>query len=80
MKITIKNRFTDEIMHEGEYDSLRDMISSLVSKGKSLSGANLSGADLSDAYLSGANLSRANLSGAYMWIGGVKYLLVKTGE
>jgi len=74
MKIQIHNRFNNEIMYSGEYNSLRDMIISLVSEGKSFSGAicsvadlsvaDLSGADLSDADLSDADLSDADLSGA----------------
>src|SRR3972149_3676518 len=69
MKIQIHNRFNNEIMYSGEYNSLRDMIISLVSEGKSFSGAicsvaDLSVADLAGAVLYGANLSDADLSGA----------------
>ena len=61
MLIQIKNRFTDEIIIEGDYKDLREA----VEKNKAnLSEANLFGADLSGANLSGANLSRANLFGA----------------
>jgi hypothetical protein len=59
MKYTIKSRYTDSVLYEGEGESLRDVV---VAATKSR--ANLSGADLSGAYLSGANLSRANLSRA----------------
>jgi uncharacterized protein YjbI with pentapeptide repeats len=77
MKIEIKNRFTDEIILCGEYESIKDCLQR--NKGADLSGANLSGADLrgadlsdadlrdADLYcadLSGADLSGANLSGA----------------
>ena len=53
MKIQIKNRFTDEIIIEGEYNNLREA----VEKSKS----NLSKADLYKADLSEANLYKANL-------------------
>ena len=61
--ITIKNRFTIEVMFTSsdESQSLRDFILELIEKGAYLSGANLYG-----AYLSGAYLSRADLSGAYL--------------
>ena len=66
--ITIKNRFTIEVMFTSsdESQSLRDFILELIEKGANLSGANLYGAYLSGAYLSGANLYRADLSGAYL--------------
>ena len=66
--ITIKNRFTIEVMFTSsdESQSLRDFILDLIEKGANLSGANLYGAYLSGAYLSGANLYRADLSGAYL--------------
>ena len=62
MKIEIKNRFTNEIILCGEYESVRDCLEK--NKKADLSVADLSVADLSVADLSGANLSRANLSGA----------------
>ena len=66
--ITIKNRFTIEVMFTSsdESQSLRDFILELIEKGADLYGAYLSGAYLSGADLSRADLSRANLSGAYL--------------
>jgi len=79
MKIEIKNRYTDEIMLCGEYESVKDCLEKNRKANLSeadlsranlsradLSRANLSGANLSRAYLSEADLSRANLSGAYL--------------
>ena len=62
MKIQIKNRFTGNIIIEGEEENLKVFIAK--NSGANLSGANLYRAYLSGANLSGANLSRANLSGA----------------
>ena len=67
MKIEIKNRYTDEIMLCGEYESVKDCLEKNRKANLSeadLSGAYLSEADLSRAYLSGANLYGANLSRA----------------
>ena len=66
MLIQIKNRWTGNLIFEGEFDCLRDAVAKARANlyGANLSGANLSGADLSGANLSGANLSGANLSGA----------------
>ena len=69
MLIRIKNRFTDEVIFEGEFETLAHAVLEAVAKKVSLSdanltGANLSGANLSDANLTGANLTGANLSGA----------------
>jgi hypothetical protein len=70
----IKNRFTENVICEGE--NLKELLKANKANlswadlsranlsGANLSGANLSGADLSWANLSGANLSDANLSGA----------------
>ena len=64
MKIQIKNRFTDEIIIEGEYNNLREA----VEKSKSnLSKADLYKADLSEANLYKANLSEADLSEANLY-------------
>ena len=75
----IKNRFTDEVIAEGDTvrEALQKAIESGVNlrdvnlrdvnlRGANLRGANLSGANLSGANLSGAYLSGANLSGAYL--------------
>jgi hypothetical protein len=74
VQMQIKNRFTDAVIYEGEFASIRLCVEAAVRSGANLSGANLYGANLSGAYLSGAdlyganlsraNLSRANLSGA----------------
>ena len=67
MKIVIKNRFTNEIMLEGEADSIKQFLEKNHGANlyrADLSGANLYRADLSEANLSEANLSEANLSGA----------------
>jgi hypothetical protein len=70
---TIKNRFTNKVMHEVEADTFlkaverkSDSLSSADLSGADLSGANLRGSDLSGANLSGSNLSCADLSGAYL--------------
>jgi len=72
MNIEIKNRFNNEIIICGEYESIKDCLQKNRSadlSGADLSGANLSranlfGSDLSGADLSGADLSRANLFGS----------------
>jgi uncharacterized protein YjbI with pentapeptide repeats len=69
MKIQIKFRWSDRIIFEGEYESLKRALMDAVKKktdlsGADLSGADLSGADLRDAVLSGAVLSGAVLRGA----------------
>ena len=69
MKTQIKHRFTEVVLHEGDYVSILEAVSGAIKagadlSGADLSGANLSGANLSDADLSGADLSDANLSDA----------------
>ncbi len=69
MKTQIKHRFTEAVLHEGDYVSILEAVSGAIKagadlSGADLSGANLSGANLSDAVLSGADLSDANLSDA----------------
>ena len=64
MNIQIKNRYTDKIIHKGDYVSILEALSAAVKSGANLSGVDLSGANLSDADLSCADLSCANLSGA----------------
>jgi uncharacterized protein YjbI with pentapeptide repeats len=64
MKITIKARFTDAVLFEGEYESTRHAVEAAVKRGADLYGANLSGADLSGANLYGANLRSADLRDA----------------
>ena len=67
--VTIKNRFTSEVMFTStnENQTLREFILELIEAKKNLYGANLSGANLSRANLYGANLSGANLSGANLY-------------
>jgi hypothetical protein len=74
IKLSIKNRFTCDIIFEYEkenntiYETLKAAIKSRANlSGADLSGADLSGADLSGADLYRANLSRANLSGADLY-------------
>jgi hypothetical protein len=55
----IKNRWTDAVLFEGDFDTMR-----LCAEAARRSGANLYGANLSGANLSGANLYGANLYGA----------------
>ena len=68
MKVVIKNRFTDEVIVEGnsykECFSKCENLRGAYLRGADLRGAYLSDANLSDAYLSDANLSDANLSDA----------------
>jgi len=74
MKTQIKHRFTEAVLHEGDYVSILEAVSGAIKAGADLSGADLSrvnlygvnlyGANLSDADLSGADLSDANLSDA----------------
>jgi hypothetical protein len=64
MKIQIKNRWSGEILFEGEFTSMREAALKAISQKADLSGADLSGADLSGADLSGVNLSGANLRSA----------------
>jgi len=61
MKYQIKNRFTGEIICEGEAENF---IKFVEAKKANLSKADLSGANLSKADLSKANLYGANLYGA----------------
>ena len=65
----ILNIYTNKVIFEDDFETLRETIANAVMlganlSGANLSGANLSGANLSDANLSDANLSCANLSGA----------------
>jgi len=57
MKIEIKNRWTDEIILCGEYESIKDCLEKNRDanlRGANLGGANLWDANLRDAYLEGA--------------------------
>ena len=58
MKIEIRNRFSGEIIIEGEYNSIRG-----AAEDANLSGVDLRDADLRDADLRGVDLRDADLSG-----------------
>ena len=72
--IQILNWKTNEVIFEGEYQSIKDAVEAAVKQGVSLAwadledanleGANLEGANLYGADLTGANLRCANLTGA----------------
>ncbi|MHA1428614.1 MAG: pentapeptide repeat-containing protein [Candidatus Helarchaeota archaeon] len=62
MKIEIRNRWNDEIILCGEYESIKDCLQK--NRGANLHGANLWGANLWSANLHGANLRGADLRGA----------------
>jgi len=76
MKIQIKSRYTNVIMHEYEEESLKIAVVKSVKSGADLRGADLGGAylyradlrgaDLRRAYLRGADLRGAYLRGAYL--------------
>jgi len=66
VKFEIRHRFNNEILHEGEAESLKQFVEYLVQEGKSLDGASLDGANLHGASLGGANLRGAYLRGAYL--------------
>jgi uncharacterized protein YjbI with pentapeptide repeats len=62
--IKIKHRFTDAVLFEGEYASIKDAVVEAVKKEVSLLAADLLGAYLQGADLRGANLLGANLDDA----------------
>jgi len=64
MKITIKTRFSDAILFEGEYESTRHAVESAIKSNRNLCDADLRGANLFNADLCGADLCRADLCGA----------------
>ena len=68
----IKNRFNGEIIHSGDFKSMKELVVNAISEGANLRDANLRranlrGANLWDANLRGANLWDANLRGANLW-------------
>ncbi len=67
MKIEIRNRFNNDIIFSGEYESFKEAILKNI--------ADLSGANLSGANLYGADLSGADLSGAIIFIYGSRHLM-----
>src|ERR1700761_3528332 len=54
MKIQIKFRWSDRVLFEGEYESLKHAVVAAVGQRADLEGADLEGADLKGAYLKGA--------------------------
>ena len=64
MDIKIKNRFTNEIIIEGKYKSVKDCLEK--NKNANLKNAYLSNAYLKNANLSNAYLKNANLSNSYL--------------
>ena len=62
MKIQIKHRWTNAVIHQGEYTSMLEAIARAIKDHANLQCANLRGADLRDANLRGADLQCANLS------------------
>jgi len=64
MKITIKARWSDRVVFEGEYESLKHAVIDATKKKISLSGSNLSDSDLSDSNLRGSDLRDSDLSGS----------------
>ena len=60
-KITIKHRYSGEILFEFECTTILECLSEAIKQKASLHYANLSNADLSNADLSNADLSFANL-------------------
>jgi uncharacterized protein YjbI with pentapeptide repeats len=64
INITIKNRWTGDIIFESEKTTYREAVEEAVKLKANLSEADLYRANLSEANLSGADLSEANLSGA----------------
>ncbi len=64
MKIIIKARWSDRIVFEGEYESLKHAVVDAAKKNISLSGSDLRDSDLRDSDLSGSNLRGSNLRGS----------------
>ena len=62
MKIQIKHRWTEKVIVEGDYESIKDCLEK--NRGANLRGADLRGADLRNANLRDADLRNANLRGA----------------
>ena len=65
MKISIKNKWTNVVIVEGEAENLRSFLE--INRNANLHGANLYGADLHGANLYGADLYGANLHGAGLY-------------
>ncbi len=60
----IKNRWTDAVLFQGEFDSMKDCVLAAFQSSADLRDADLRDADLCGANLRGANLRDANLRGA----------------
>jgi uncharacterized protein YjbI with pentapeptide repeats len=67
VKIQIKLKFSNTILFEGDYESLKHALVTAVKNGADLRGADLYGADLYGADLYGANLRGADLRGADLY-------------
>jgi hypothetical protein len=68
MNPTIKNRFTDAVIFEGEAGmTTRQILEKATTSSADLRGANLRGADLGGANLRGADLGGADLRGADLY-------------
>ena len=65
MKISIKNKWTNVVIVEGEAENLRSFLE--INRNANLHGANLYGANLRGANLHGADLHGANLYGAGLY-------------
>ena len=78
MKIQIKLRWSDKVLFEGEYESLKRAVIEAVKSRANLSGANLFGADLFGANLFGANLSGEKITIAPIQIGGLRWGILIT--
>ena len=61
MNIKIKNKWTDAVIHEGDYASIYEAVAGAIKNGANLRDADLRNANLRDANLCGANLCGANL-------------------
>ena len=69
----LRNRFTDEIIFQGEYNSMKELVEGANLRDANLRDANLIDADLRYANLEGANLRGANLEGANLVDADLRY-------
>ena len=60
-KIEIKNKFTGEVIHSGEYEDIRACLIGALKSGADLRWANLSWTNLAGVNLTGADLRWADL-------------------
>jgi len=68
-----KNRWTNEVLFEGEFESLKECVEAAVKACANLRGANLRYANQDGANLGGANLGGANLDGANLRGANLRY-------